>query len=525
MSGSSYDEIPYTSYPYERTHPDRLATVAALFGLSPAPPRSARVLELGCASGGNLLPMAAQLPDAELVGVDLSARQIEQGNEAIAAAGLTNATLHATDLTTVDESWGQFDYVICHGVMSWVDRSVQDRILALMGERLAPHGVGIVSYNTYPGWHLRQAVRQMMLFHVEQFADDGQRAEQAKALLQFVAQQGLGDARGGNEAWADLMRREAELVSNLPADYLFHEHLEEHNTPLYFHEFEGRLDGHGLAYVGDADVATMTTGGLPPDAAAQLNDISPDLVRLEQYLDFVRGRQFRSSLVCPRDAPLQRHLSGGLVTERFVSCRGGSTTQVQSVDLSPGVTELFVAGAATMRSDVPVTKAALHHLVTSFPRSVPFDGLLFQARQALRDAGVDPQPGDSDALGADVLRCYLGGGLHIRTEAPRCRFAISDMPLASPYARWQAGQLPYVTNALHVRVELDRAAARIVTLLDGTRDRAALVQALDVAVRDKTFALSCDDTPVTEATQRTQALQTVLDHTLQRLADAAVLQG
>jgi tRNA G46 methylase TrmB len=68
----SYDSVPYVSFAHAYTHPDSLCSLGRLFGLSPASPRRCRVLELGCASGGNLIPMAEQLPEAELVGIDRS---------------------------------------------------------------------------------------------------------------------------------------------------------------------------------------------------------------------------------------------------------------------------------------------------------------------------------------------------------------------------------------------------------------------------------------------------------------------
>jgi len=68
---TSYDEVPYESQSFPQSHPNRLATLGRLFGLSPAPVAQCRVLELGCASGGNLIPMAYHLPESEFVGLDL----------------------------------------------------------------------------------------------------------------------------------------------------------------------------------------------------------------------------------------------------------------------------------------------------------------------------------------------------------------------------------------------------------------------------------------------------------------------
>ncbi len=522
---TSYDAIPYTSYPYERTHPDRLATVGGLFGMNPTPPSRARVLELGCASGGNLLPMAEQLPDAELVGVDLSQRQIDVGRAAIEEAGLTNVQLRVGDLTEVDESWGEFDYIICHGVMSWVSDTVRERLIGVFASRLTPHGLGLVSYNTFPGWHLRQAVREMMLYHVEQFDDPMKQAEQAKALLDFVVEHGPSAQQGGNAGFSAVLQREAELLRRLPDDYLFHEHLEEHNTPLYFHVFEASLRANGLAYVGDADVATMMTEPLGAEAAEQLQAISPDLVRLEQYLDFVRGRQFRSTIMCRGDVPLSRNLGGDRVVPRYLGFAGGVRPDQDPVDLSAGVPHDFTAGTTKVRSDVPVTKAALDELRRRAPAFVPFGVLLAEAQQVLRLAGIDTGPGDEGTLSADLLRCYLGGGIKLRTEPPRFVRDASPRPRASAYARWQARNFGYVTNSLHARVELDRAARAVVQMLDGQRDRGALIAGLVECVADGRLSLSRDDEPLTDPAEWAAPLAVVLDHTLRALADGALLMA
>src|SRR5262245_46429032 len=82
---TSYDEIPYESHPYPQSHPERLATVATLFGMTPPPIEACRVLELGCAAGGNLIPMAQTLPGSTFLGIELSARQADEGRATIEA--------------------------------------------------------------------------------------------------------------------------------------------------------------------------------------------------------------------------------------------------------------------------------------------------------------------------------------------------------------------------------------------------------------------------------------------------------
>src|SRR6476619_1779852 len=98
---TSYDEVPYESFAVFETHPDHLAVMGRLFGLTPPAVETCRVLELGCAGGGNLIPLAQVLPGGRFVGVDLSGRQIAQAKANAEALGLANITFHAMSLTEV----------------------------------------------------------------------------------------------------------------------------------------------------------------------------------------------------------------------------------------------------------------------------------------------------------------------------------------------------------------------------------------------------------------------------------------
>src|SRR5437762_2729762 len=183
---TSYEDVPYESKPIYRTHPDGLAALATVFGLEPPAVSRCRVLELGCASGGNLLPMALGLPESQFVGIDLSPRQVRQGQETIDALGVTNLELKALSIMDVGEEFGQFDYIICHGVYSWVPPEVQDKILAICSRNLTSNGVVYISYNCYPGWHACGMIRQMMCYHTRRIADPLVRVREARALLDFL---------------------------------------------------------------------------------------------------------------------------------------------------------------------------------------------------------------------------------------------------------------------------------------------------------------------------------------------------
>ncbi len=161
MSQFAYDEVEYPGQVFPQTHPDRLATLATVFGLSPAPPERCRVLEVGCGDAGNLIPIAMGAPGTECIGFDLSATAIAKGQAIANELGLTNIKLSQADLMAYHPD-GKFDYIIAHGFMSWVPPPVQERLLQLCRESLAPQGVAMISYNTLPGFHLRRMLREMM---------------------------------------------------------------------------------------------------------------------------------------------------------------------------------------------------------------------------------------------------------------------------------------------------------------------------------------------------------------------------
>ena len=267
---TTYDELPYINRAFPQTHPDRIGTIARLFGLHPPDPRTCRVLELGCASGDNLIPMALGLPDARFVGIDLSLRQVEEARQTVEALALANIELSRHDIADVDASWGAFDYIICHGVYSWVPAPTREKILAICRENLAPNGVAYVSYNTLPGWHIRGMIRDMMIYHAAPYQGAAAKVRQARALLDFLAQ-----SVPATQAYGMMLRQEQDAIRNEPDAYLFHDHLEVVNDAVYFHQFAEAAGRHGLEYLGEAEFGQMTVSNSSPQVTEALRRIGP----------------------------------------------------------------------------------------------------------------------------------------------------------------------------------------------------------------------------------------------------------
>lgn len=289
----SYDETPYVSHPFPQSAPEHLEGIVTLFGLAPAPPANARVLELGCAAGGNIIPFALRHPQAHVVGIDLSTVQIAQGIERVRQLGITNLELRHMNLEDVDASFGSFDYIICHGVYSWVPDPVRQAILRICRVHLAPRGIAYISYNTYPGWKAREIVRDAMLFRAEARATPSEKLAYARGMVDFLAQMSP-DGSLLRKAMDEVL----PTIQSAGPTYLLHEFLEPCNQPTYFRDFVTAARGQGLDYLADAEPQSMFVSNHGQQVAEPLlNEAGNDQVLMEQYLDFLTNRSFRRSLL------------------------------------------------------------------------------------------------------------------------------------------------------------------------------------------------------------------------------------
>lgn len=371
-----YDAIPYRSHPFRQSRPERLAAVAKLFGLDAPPVESCRVLELGCSSGGNLIPIAEEHPRARFLGIDASSRQVAEGWRTIGALGLRNIELKHQDILELPDDLGEFDYIVSHGVFSWVPPPVQDRMLDICRRHLAPNGVAYISYNTYPGWHIRGIVRDMMLYRGMQFAEPAARLAQAKSLVEFVAQA----TRGEDSPYKRLLQNELKHIGQMEDYYLHHDHLEENNHPLYFHEFARKLAVNGLQYLGEAEFSTMVSANFPPEVAKTLNELGAhDIIQMEQYMDFVRCRYFRQTLACHSGVWLNRTLTPEVVKGLYLS--SAAVPASAEPKLAPNETETFRTPSGQQVScRAPLTKIALRELYRRCPMPLAFAELLEESR-------------------------------------------------------------------------------------------------------------------------------------------------
>ena len=463
----AYDELPYPSLPVAYTQPAHLAAMAIMFGLEPPKVANARVLELGCASGGNIIPLAARFPKANFIGVDLSKRHVEDGRKRIALLGLKNIEIQQGDLTKATFDAQGFDTIICHGVFSWVPKAAQDAIFRICGDSLAPNGIAAVSYNVFPGWHMRRVVRDICLFHARGAGSPKERVDKARKALSEMA-----EALGGASPYAMLLRNEAQRLAKQPSGYVLGEFLSPNNAPCYFSEFAARSAKTGLAVACDGEVATALPEFFFPAAARKIRAMSGnDAAAVQQYTDFFSGRPFRRSLLvrAERAAKIQPHID----PQRLRGLHFAANIRVGKKDDAP----IFVdERGRTITAKVPSAAAMLERLAKAYPSTLTFDEL------------VGPSEPETAAGALAALLGMVGREQATASAIPlRVSRGDSAKPCAWPIARVDAiARQPWVTGQHHLAVKMAPQLGFLLPILDGKRDRATLLKAVgDLVARSK----------------------------------------
>lgn len=469
---TAYDEVPYDCQPIPCTAPEQLAVTSLLHG-GPGPPlRDARVLEIGCGDGANLLPLAYHRPQCRFVGVDASRTQIEDARSSAQRLGLKNTDLHAGDVTGIGDELGTFDYILAHGVMSWVPDAVRDGIFALCREKLAPRGLLYLSYNTNPGWLARGLVRDVMRGvagagkPLRQLAGEAvARADALRLPLQKI-----------DHPYAQLMSHELARVHQVNESYLIHDYLAGHNRPYWFREFASMAAGFGFHYLAEA-AFTQPDYRVPAEISECAASLANDPLEAEGLIDVLWYRQHRASLFC-REGGAGSRRAEALAPERFTiasGLRAVPDTVSLEADVPVDFTSCLEPEVSFELTD-PVTKAALVALAPRWPRGLPWERLLEKV------AGMLDETRRPD-LWESLSELHALGQAELRLIDLAAHHEPGEMPEASPLTRWEAERRAIVTTATHHRLGLTESDREIVIRLDGRLRGEALVGAEDCLER------------------------------------------
>ncbi|MGB2645827.1 MAG: methyltransferase regulatory domain-containing protein [Candidatus Acidiferrum sp.] len=465
---NEYDSVPYPSLAFLQTHPDRLAVIATLRGMSPREVEHCRVLELACGDGSNLIPMAYGLPGSEFVGVDLARNPVEAAQAMIRVMGLENIRVEQKDVLEIEPDFGEFDYIIAHGVFAWVPENVQEKILKICGANLSARGVAFVSYNTNPAGHVRRILREMVQFQERRGEESPDRVKRGREFAEAILK-----ATDARSPWKALLEEELRLTFHRDERVVYHDDLAEHFSPVSFAEFAGRAARHGLQCLGEAQIGDLVEGENNRAAQETLRELAHgDDIAFQQYLDFARYRRFRQSLLCRAEIPLCRD---GM-EERMCKLLVASPLRA-SKEFADGAVEFTNSrGAGTLSTSNPAIIVLLRRLEAMWPRGERF-GVL--ADSTLGSLPSDEKSPARAGLAQAVLQLAGNSLVDLRTYHLRLAQGVSEKPEASLLARRMARGNGVATTLLHTRVQIeDDQGRRFLQLLDGTRDRQELADAL-----------------------------------------------
>jgi len=509
----SYDELPFESKVSRTRHVDRLATVGTLLGVAVSPPHSATVLEIGCSTGGNLIPMALEFPDAHFVGIDLSPAQIAIGRDRVQRLGLRNLDLIAGDISTVELPHEAYDYIVCHGVFSWVPEAVRGAILSVVSRLLTLDGIACISFNCQPGWAIRGIVRRVLLRKDDPKNDVPRRVRQGREVLRNFQ-----EALGHDRFYSLTLQKELERIQSESDSYLFHEFLERENEPFYLTNFVNLCASHELFYLGDA------RWGRNFYLRKDLLDLSEEALKghhswldCEEYLDDVFNTGFREALLTKH---LPRVPTMGSLDRCFMAA------QIKRVGEGPlrldAVEEFVDSRGRPHTASEPLEKIVLMNLAAAWPEAKPFELLKREVQHGM-DFFRDERGEIGEALEGYLKTLLLRDIADASLTAPRVVREPKDDLLVSPWVAVQSSESSVVTNGWHDTVEIGDLERRLISGIGDGSSRAELEARLEREVHEGSLVIAEEGIPMSVSPERDENLKILITDGLTTLAQAGLL--
>jgi methyltransferase-like protein/trans-aconitate methyltransferase len=436
--------------------------------MNPVSPENSRILELGCAAGGNIIPHAINYPKAQCVGVDLSEVQIEEAKLHVKNLELKNMTFYQCSVTDIDESFGKFDYIICHGVFSWVPDFVRDKILEVCSKNLAPQGIAYISYNTLPGWNAERTIRDMMLYEASTVQDSKQKVLRARSFL-TISGTGLESL---DTPYASHIKDAVKRIAILPDHYILHEYLEDENTQFYFKDFVALAQRHGLRYLCDSFLSSLYLGNMPSNVINTLSKVG-DTVLTEQYMDFINNRKFRSSLLTHDTIKVSYVLLKEDIKKVYLYMPLRCSVPVAERNLHDTQPLVFFS---LKSSDIGFSANTYHMkaIACVFEEKalgyIDFNTLIACAAEKLGTS----DPSEIEKIETDftenAMLLLLKGALQVTMQPPP-QIDYSDKPRLDRLVAYQLSnsKCNWVTNRYHTNVAVNKEQAIILRYADGSR--------------------------------------------------------
>jgi len=505
--------VPLAASVAPSSHIARVAAVGRLFGIKTAHPSKAKVLEVGCGVGFQLMATAQLFPNSSFVGVDISEQYIEGAQQIASSIGLENVSLvKVSDWHELPK--GKFDYIICKHLYSHLTEEQRGQLFKALESRLDKNGLIFMDYNCLPGWSMHQSLRQMMQMHTSKL-EAGQKVVQAKALLKFLAESNQNDSPYQRYLTATL-----DSLKNIDDSVIEKEFLSEQNEAVFFKDFIVQASKHKLGYVGDAEPASMLLDNLSPNAKETLASLKLDLYTTEQYMDFVRNRGHRSSLMCHSEVKISREVTIDRIEDLQVRMRG---TVESMAEASDSAVFALPTGAKISLSGKPAV-SLFSALSKHGKRGVSVRDLVTEVTAQLKqgDSALDASKLQQD-LSSVLIQGYFRALVDFTFGETMSKSAQMNHPRALPFARWQAERGLNLNTAFLDSLAADAFINKLLSLCDGSRDQDALLSAMVQAVENSELQLQENNKPVNDKGKIKLVISRLLAPGIQQLSEQGLL--
>jgi SAM-dependent methyltransferase len=374
-------DVTYTTNFYREITPIWLATTALLLGQRPPDlTRPFRYADVGCGHGFTTLVVAATCPEAEVWGFDFNPAHIEWATRLLDLAGLTNVRFVETSFADLAvrpaADLPPFDFIVSHGVLSWISPDNRKLLHAIIRERLKPGGLAYVSYNVTTGWGAMLPVRTLMRLLTE--ASPLRTDLASAASLDFVSRaKDAGALLFPNNPW--LETRLADMRRQDPR-YIAHEYLNRDWHPIMFADVAEAMADAKCGYIGSATLTDNIDALSVPSGMLPLLGEARDLQLRETLRDIGSAQAFRRDLYRRGMAPLTLAEQQELVNEVAIAGLGQNVpdpivfkTSLGEVsgraDVYQPLLEVLAAGPLSVRAArtlAPFEGAPLAELLQAF---------------------------------------------------------------------------------------------------------------------------------------------------------------
>ena len=465
-----------TSYSYKYSHPVHLKTIAKIFGINAVDVEKAKILEIGSKIGMNLLPIAYAYPKAQFIGMEYSNNNINLAKAAAKELGLKNIEFKRIENSNLEKSQEQFDYIILHGILSQISNKEQQNLLKFITSALKDNGVLYAHYDTLPGCFDGKLLKDLLKYHTNKLETHEDKILQSRTLFNFFEN----SFQNSDNLYHNYLKNLQQATNKLNDKEFFTHYLEAQiKNPCYFFEFINKISKVGLEYLTEAFMPSGHLDNLPEQIAKELSNIK-DKNQIQQYIDFITNRKFRSSILCKQNIvknvkieylPFENfYFNSSLVTDNKIS-------DIDIKDKQDVVFYNFYDRSIECKISSPRMKAIMYSLIENPYQQFSLEELLDKAAYKLKTKKIDLI---RKIFLDNIVHMVLSG--YINATSDKFSKNIIDIdnlqtPKALPLAKYQVEilQQNIVTNNTHDTIQLDDFEQLVIKLMDGINDKSKII--------------------------------------------------